>query len=903
MTSAPALPRLLPRAVFSLGVLLCLWTYLPPACDGPWPFDYDDATQGIFTNDLTRGARHDASFRDSQAPQDLYRANWSVQRLPYSLLLSGAQRLLGVPPHDVERLIGDLALLFAGLGSLFAALALARGPGASVAERWAIAAFVAVHPAFLPFVRTGASFYLLAFALFWGAVYCTVLYAELRSGGSLALLAVLVALFALNPYPPLAALPFVLLLVLGIHGQVRTALRDLRVYGAAVISVALFAGASTTLALTYEGSLPSYFRRIAAFQAARSHSVSLDQLTARSPGEKLVGYVDRHLLFAVDGLGDPSREDWIWALGRPSLALLATLPVMLVGAVAGLRRRERATGTCLAVLGATGALFATVSFPESRYLLALVPCYAFLAVRGARALLPDPRARELAVGVALALLALDTGASLRSHERAVRERWHAYDGIREAAPALFAFGDEPLRVSLPGPKRLEPSLYFRMAMPPSARWLGSARFERLLGGEGSDARLVVVEYADREAQLARLRGLGFSEVGRVRARASGRPMRILTRPPSLAPHEGAQAGSVLDPDVVGPQPREARVALEEREEVEVEAVQGPLPMQGHDDQLRPAPLEVLDHGRDDLALDGVEPLASLGGRGFGPGADHRRERPQIAVARGPFDARFVDHREGGDDREGDHPDRTASCVPVDQPAELAQRPVASRPLLQTLPQRCADSERSGHQQQRDGEEGREARGGRGGGAERAHRPAPSRERSYGGERDRGEREHPEGKAVIVPARPGDEIGRVGRRRAEREDPSLDREGSAPRQDERGADRSGEQQQIGPAHEARQRILIGAVGFEHDRQREAQVVALEQHEIRPNDEPEHGERRTGSNPEPSPCGAGAYQGEAGDEAILWLEPQGEPGEEAGCDALRMGRPMAARTGARVREVGD
>ncbi len=523
--------RLLSHALLSLGVLLCLSAYLPVACEGPRPLDYDDATQGIFTNDLTRGAGHDATFRHSHAPQDVYRANWSVQRLPYSLALSGAQRLLGVPPHDVELLIGGFALLFAGLGSLLAALALARDPSGSATERWAIAAFVAVHPGFIPFVRSGASFYLLAFALFWGAVYCTVRYAESGSARFVEALAVVLAIFALNPYPPLAALLLVLPLVLLVHGRLRDAWADRQLYRAGAIGILLFGGASVALALLHEGSLTGYFQKIAAFQAARAHSVSFGQLTAWSPAEKLAGYVHQHLLFVVDGLGDPSREDWIWTLGRPSFALLATLPVMAVGAVAGLRGRERPTRTCVAILVATGALFATLSFPEGRYLLPLVPCYAFLAVRGARSLLPGSQARELALGVALSLLALDTASSLRSHEGAILERWGPYDGIREAAPVLLAgFGDEPLLVSLPGPKAPEPSLYFRMAMPPSARWVSAARFERQLAGRGSAARLVAVEYAEREPELERLRGLGFSELDRFTTRFSGRPMRILTRP-------------------------------------------------------------------------------------------------------------------------------------------------------------------------------------------------------------------------------------------------------------------------------------------------------------------------------------------------------------------------------------
>jgi hypothetical protein len=524
--------RLLPRAVLSLGVLLCLWAYFPVAYQGPRPFDYDDVTQGIFTNDLTRGAGHDASFRGSQAFQDVYRANWSVQRLPYSLVLSGAQSLLGVAPHDVELVIGGFALLFAGLGSLLAALALARYPGGSAVERWAIAAFVAAHPAFLPFVRTGASFYLLAFALFWGAVYCTVRYAETGSPRSLEALAVVLAIFALNPYPPLAALPLVLPLILAVHGRLRSALADRNALRAAAIGIALFGGTSAALALLYEGSLGGYFQRIATFQALRAHSVSLSQLTAWGPAEKLAGYANQHWLFRVDALGDPSREDWVWTLGRPSPALLALLPVMGVGAVAGLRRRERPTRVCVVVLVATGAIFATVSFPEGRYLLALVPCYAFLAIRGARSLLPRSQPRELALGVALALLALDTASSLRSHEREILERWAPYEGIREAAPILAGFGDEPLLVSLPGPKAPEPTLYFRMAMPPSARWVSAARFERQLEGRGPAPRLVVVEYADGEPQLERLRGLGFSEAGRATGRVSGRPMRILTRPPA-----------------------------------------------------------------------------------------------------------------------------------------------------------------------------------------------------------------------------------------------------------------------------------------------------------------------------------------------------------------------------------
>jgi hypothetical protein len=530
MRLRPTFPRAPARAALAVGVLLCASAYLPIAWRGPTLLDYDDATQGIFTNDLSSGAGYDATFRGSHAFQDLYRSNWAVQRLPYTLALAGVQLLLGVPRHDVERLLGAFAALFAALGSLLAALALARGACGSGAERWAIGAFVAVHPAFVPFVRTGASFYLLAFALFWAAIYLTLRYAESGSARPLQGLAVVLALFALNPYPPLAALPLALPLVLLAHGRLRAALADRRVWLAAATSVLLFAGASAAAALFAEGSLRRYVEKISAFQAARSHAVSLRQLAEWSPAEKLLGYVDQHLLFRVDALGDPSRDDWIWVPGRPSYALLATLPVMALGAVAGLRRRETSTRTCVAVLAALGALFASVSFPEGRYLLAAVPCYGLLAIRGARSLLPGSRARELALGVALSLLALETGSIVRSHEREVLERWRSYDGIREAAVRLARFGDEPILVRLPNSRALEPSLYFRMVMPPSARWVGADRFERRLAG-GEPARLVAVEYAEREPQLARLRALGFAEAGAFTTRTTGRSMRILTRPP------------------------------------------------------------------------------------------------------------------------------------------------------------------------------------------------------------------------------------------------------------------------------------------------------------------------------------------------------------------------------------
>jgi hypothetical protein len=536
-----------------MGVTLSLALTLVDFRSIPVYFDYDDATQGVFTNDLTFAVDYDATFRRSEARQDAYRRNWATQRLPYSLVLSAAQRIFRIERYDVERLIGRVALAFAALGTLLAVRAL-LDEGTSSSERWAVFAFVAIHPSFILFTRTGASFYLLAYALFWAAIFLCVRYAATGHPRLLLGLAVVLAIFLLNPYPPLVCLVPAVPAILAIHGRLLATLRSRHLYLAIATTALLTIGLSAAIALRFEGSLASYGQKLAAFQRDRAHAISVEQLTRAPLSEKLTKLVDQHFLFATDPLGDPSRDDRVWTMGRSSHSFLATLPLMLIGGLVGLARRERSMRVCVAVLASIFGLFLTFSFPEGRYLLAAIPCYGFLVIRGVRALTPGPYIRRAALGAILSILALETAFAVRGYDRSVAAVWRPYALLRPAARILAPFRDETLLVRLPAEarKRLEPSIYFSMVMPPAARWVTPTRFEESLETCPPCVRVVAIEAEIRESEIDRLERLGFSALDRLGNSDSTQAMRILIRPSLSEP--SCPAGSCARRNATGAPP-------------------------------------------------------------------------------------------------------------------------------------------------------------------------------------------------------------------------------------------------------------------------------------------------------------------------------------------------------------
>ena len=519
------------RTIFAVGVVACVLALLPYPVSYPSYFDADGATQGIFINDLSFHGDYTRTFRSSNERQDLYRADWAAQRLPFSIAASAIAKMLGLAPFETEGLLRALSVAFAIAGSWFAASSLARGESRFSATRLAIFAFALVHPSLVLFYRTGASFIVLAFALVWGAIYAAIRFSETQQSRYLVGLVAIFVFFALDPYPPLVCLPLVLGAALAVRQQLGSALRDLRVYGAAALAAIATLGAGAVLGVVYEGSVGRFAERITRFQAARGGSFSAGQLVDVSFIDKLQKWIDQHFLFIVDGLGDPTRTDAVWTLNAYHAVFLGTSPLLILGALAGLRAREIDARTASVVLGSFAAVFFTVSFPEGRYTLALVPCYGYFWVRGWKALLHSDRTFELAVGCALGLLSLNTLVLLATVYAPFSDRvWREYAAIGAAAPVVARYSGEPIQLHLPEPVAYGPSLYYRMSMTADVALISTGALARQLSRGATGARLVVAERDTRARRIERLVEHGLTEVERRPPSGEADGWVILTRP-------------------------------------------------------------------------------------------------------------------------------------------------------------------------------------------------------------------------------------------------------------------------------------------------------------------------------------------------------------------------------------
>jgi hypothetical protein len=501
-------------------------------------FDGDDATQGIFVNDLSLHGDYTWSFAGSRERQDLYRADWAAHRLAYSLVASAFQRALSLPPYAVEDLLRVFALLFAAAGSWLAALALTRADPL-LPRRLAIFAFASAHPSLLLFARTGASFYLLAYALFWACVYVGVRYAETSRPRLLYGLAGLGVPVALLPYPPLLCLPAVLALALATRGRLGEALRTRHLYVALALSVALAIVAGTWLGLVYEGSVEGFGERLLAFARARSAAISGSQLLDVSLLDKLAKAFHQQVWLSVDGYGDRTRTDSVWTAGATSPALLVWVGIAVYGAVTSLRTRDPDARLTAAVAGVFALVFLSVSFPEGRYILALVPCWGWFAVRGVETLAGGGAPARALLGVMMAAHAISTWAALDAGwTPKMQKLWAPYEAIQVSAPALEVLEGGRLAVRFPESGDYGTGLYVRMTTRDRVRAVEAPVFDSLLRRRSLGERLVAVEYADQKDAVAHFEDQGLVEVARATARGSGRTVLVMsrrTRVPDSAP--------------------------------------------------------------------------------------------------------------------------------------------------------------------------------------------------------------------------------------------------------------------------------------------------------------------------------------------------------------------------------
>jgi hypothetical protein len=531
----PAIVGAVLGAAIAVAVVLALWRL----DEYPCYVDFDTATVGIFVNDLAVHGAFDFSFAGSPTLQDRYRVWWAAAALPLTVPLSWLERLLALPPQRVGTLVRAVASCLSLVGCLLAALAMSdRRPRLAAAGAVALAVS---FPGLLLYARTGCLPALWPFLLFWLAVFLVTRYGQTAQPAFLYLLAPVAALAVLGGYPPLLTLPPVMIAALLVHGRLAATLRSVHAYASGLLAGGLLAGAARWLAAEYVGSFPQYLEDLRRFLAHRAGVVSLSRLTDTPLATKLTKLVDQHLLFRRDQLGDWTRPDDLWTVGSLDWVWLLLVPVAVLGLVGGLRQRESGVQLAAVVLAATAALFLTVSFPEGRYLLIVVPCYAVLVVRGIEALAGREALGRAASAVAILAMAFNSAILLRGdYDAFMREKWLPLAPIEEAVSTIAHDPGKAVRyVSFPADQDYTALLYFRlMGGAPGIRWITNREMAAKSDPHNKSAESALLEpaasldvacAADDSATIAAWRGRGFRPRHPYKARCGGPRFVLLHR--------------------------------------------------------------------------------------------------------------------------------------------------------------------------------------------------------------------------------------------------------------------------------------------------------------------------------------------------------------------------------------
>jgi 4-amino-4-deoxy-L-arabinose transferase-like glycosyltransferase len=513
--------------------------------DYPPYVDFDSATLGIFVNNVTYQPRYDHYFATSSQFQDQYRALWAAFFLPLSVPLSACQRVLRIPYYDVDRLLKVAGLVFGLAGSL----CVARLVRAGERGRWIDAAFVvgflAVSPPFLLYLRTAVPHFLLSFLLFWAAIMFVVTYTHRLESRYLYATACAIACYRLAPYPPLAYLPVVLLGVVILNGRLARTLRNPHAYLAAIIAVVAPYAAAYVLAMRYDGSYQQYMAKVSAFVTRRAaHAVPLEVATWSALREKLGKLVNQHLLFLRDTLGDRSRADDLWTLNALHVGWLAAVPVGLRGLWKGIAARDEATIVCALVLAITYGAALTIGWPEGRYMLTAVPCYAVFAGMGVRSSIPEAARRTSVLALILLVTATNTYWLVTGEYNAgMLQRWRTRAGMREALAVIRTERTEAEQALLEWPDlQYEDWLYLQMLADFRVVALGRLEMLSMVQGQGGAVAtgpraLFVVQDTGAQAEINGWRFYGFEVAREVADPASGRRLVL------LAKHLPAPAGA------------------------------------------------------------------------------------------------------------------------------------------------------------------------------------------------------------------------------------------------------------------------------------------------------------------------------------------------------------------------
>ncbi|MFN2375272.1 MAG: hypothetical protein ABR538_01965 [Candidatus Binatia bacterium] len=521
------------KLAFVAGLSIALWGFYFEVSRYPPYVDYDTATIGIFTNNLTWQGQYDHGFRDSLDFQERYRGFWAAHFLPVGVVLSVLQSALGVEPESVGDLLQAVTLVLGLAGCLCAAAVVRRRQGTTWWDGAFVVGLAASFPPLLLYLRSDL-IHVLSFALFWACLLFLLRFLHSRSLFDGGVLALLFALFVLQPAPSLPGLVLAGFVLAGLQVR-REGLRTV-FHRNAVLSLLLLVAATQAIpaaaAWSCGADAGDVKRRATRFVELRSgHAFAPTYRDPALLGDKLTKLVHQHFVFGRDDLGDPTREDEIWTLPHPHVVWILLLPLVLAGLLRGFRDGDEASVAILAALAGVVAVMLSVSFPEGRYLLPVVPCYAYGAWLGLRSILaPEaagtsnrgvcgPAAAHTLVQAAiLAAMGIGSFAAIRGdYSESMLAAGRGQAGLREAVSLIRrqygkGYGlDQPL---LLGHQRLsyKEGLYLSMLTNFQYRRLDPNDFVQLAAQE--PAMFAVAEVEDREANLI-WRGRGFRVIGEV----------------------------------------------------------------------------------------------------------------------------------------------------------------------------------------------------------------------------------------------------------------------------------------------------------------------------------------------------------------------------------------------------
>jgi hypothetical protein len=533
----PGPATLLFAAVFAFSLLGSFYRL----DDYPPFYDFDLATEGILVNNLNFQESYDHGFssppRDRWESQHHYRADFAAHRLPLTIPLAWIQSALGCPPQRVD-------LLLKALGGVVALLASAL-IAARLLDDWLARAFfmgaLCVHPAFFLLIRTGAFYWLLTFSLFWLAVLLMWIYCHDMKRRYVYALAVVAAYLAMNPYPPVAVLPPILLTIASIEKRLGRMLRDRHLYLAATLSLLIFAGGTYGIALRYEGALQPYLEKVQRLREQRKNAFSIERNLLGTPlSHKLEKLVNQHLLFQRDDLGDDTRPDHLWTLGALHRPFVVMAPLALFGLAWGLWRRERRALLVASVLLWTYAVFLTVSFPEGRFIMVVVPCYLYFSTAFLfELILPFVRHRQVRIAVLAALLLALSAETYRivggSYNEEMTREWSNLDGIREVQARLPPPREGVERyISLHAVRSNRAWLYYSMLANFEPEWISSRQFwkkvdEHARAPSPAPTQFFLAASDPRPETIAMWEGRGFRHRATFESRPSGTRLVLMLK--------------------------------------------------------------------------------------------------------------------------------------------------------------------------------------------------------------------------------------------------------------------------------------------------------------------------------------------------------------------------------------